>query len=241
MDYWQSIENASRGIRDVGIQSQLTAMRDWTACVAAGMIPAHPLPRLGLGDDVWLSSVPLSQLRQLDALLRNFRFQIAHRYGMWGFINQDFANAWTTAFGPRRYLEVAAGNAYLSKALETAGNTCLATDALTWRSENPTGRKPLVPVHRSGATGALHRYAGQVDAVIMSWSPDRDWSDAHFLQTLRWHFPELPLFVLGERKSATNSQLFWQIAKRPIDRRLLRVNRFLPQFDAVNERLYLVS
>lgn len=241
MDYWQALEKASCGIASPAVLSQIKAIQDWRDAVASGRIPERALPKLGLKDDDWLIEKPLQDLRTLDHLLRQFRYQIAHRYGMWAFVNQEFANAWTKEFGKRRYLEVASGNAYLSYALKQAGNTCIATDALTWRAENPTGRKPLMPVARSGATAALYRYGKEVDAVIMSWSPDRDWSDAHLLRTLRDNFSNLPLFVIGERNGATNSALFWQISKRASDRRVLQVNRFLPQFDAVNERLYLVS
>lgn len=242
MAYWEKLTAAVPPVPS--LQAQVAAMTAWQAALARRELPAQPLPRLGITPADYLAGrlagATDASLRRLDALLRNFRQYIAYHYGMWSFVSQALAKRWTTAFGPQRYLEVAAGNGYLSAALHAAGNAVITTDPQSWVGENVTGRTPLVPVTRAGATAALWRYGAQVDAVVMAWSPDHEPNDAHFLQVMRAAFPQLQLFVIGERFGATNSRLFWQLARFVPDRRLLAVNQALPRFDAINERVYLL-
>ncbi|WP_225047191.1 SAM-dependent methyltransferase [Lacticaseibacillus kribbianus] len=242
MDYWQNVTALASRLAQPEVAAKVAAMSGWKNAVAAGRLPDAALPRLGLDPLAGLGEAPdvAADLVRFDHLARNFRQYIAYHYGMWAFVNRDFFARWQAAFGPARYLEVAAGNGYVSAGLIAAGNSVITTDALTWTAHNVTGQRPLVPVARAGASAALWRYGDQVDAVVMAWSPDNEWSDASFLTTLRRHFPGLRLFVIGERFGATNSTLFWQLAKFVPDRRLLAVNRGLPRFDAINERLYLM-
>nr|WP_179395770.1 SAM-dependent methyltransferase [Lacticaseibacillus absianus] len=222
------------------VTQQLNAMTTWRQAVAHGQLPVQPLIRLGLPAEERLSTDPVVEqaLHRFDQLARNFRQYIAYHYGMWAFVSQTLAETWQATYGPQRYLEVAAGNGYLSAGLQAAGSEVITTDPLSWVGTNATGRAPLVPVQRAGATAALWRYGHAVDAVVMAWSPDQEWNDAAFLHTLRAAFPQLQLFVIGERHGATNSRLFWQQARFVPDRRLLTLNRAFPQFDAINDRIY---
>ncbi|WP_262314674.1 SAM-dependent methyltransferase [Lacticaseibacillus parakribbianus] len=242
MDYWQHVTQLAATCDQKALQAQVTAMRDWRRAVQAQRLPQTALPPLGLDPLTWLGEPEgvARRLQAFDHLARHFRQYIAYHFGMWAFVQRDFFASWQAAFGPMRYLEVAAGNGYVSRGLQEVGNQVITTDPLAWVSHNVTGQTPLVPLQQAGASAALWRYGDQVDAVVMAWSPDNEWSDASFLLTLRRSFPQLRLFVIGERRGATNSTLFWQLAQFVPDRRLLTVNRALPRFDAINERLYLM-
>ncbi|WP_125703441.1 SAM-dependent methyltransferase [Lacticaseibacillus daqingensis] len=242
MDYWQRLTETASQLTQPTVHAQFIAMRDWRTAVAANRLPAQPLPPLGLDPLTGLGAPPALAvaLTVFDHLARHFRQYIAYHYGMWAFVSQSLFTTWQTLYGPRRYLEVAAGNGYVSKGLASMGNPVITTDPLAWVTHNKTGQTPLVPVTRAGATAALWRYGAQVDAVVMAWSPDNEWSDAAFLRCLRTHFPQLELFVIGERNGATNSTLFWQQAEFVTDRRLLPLNRAMPRFDAINDRIYRI-
>lgn len=243
MDYWTRLTHQVPPV--AAIEAQLAAMTAWTTALSHRQLPAQPLPRLGLSEADWLAGLMAggksADLRRLDHLLRNFRQYVAYHFGLWSFVNAALMTRWTALFGPMRYLEVAAGNGYLSLGLRQAGNAVITTDPLTWAAENATGQTPVVPIQQAGATAALWRYGSRVDAVVMAWSPDGDPNDAHWLRTLRANFPQVRVFVIGERFGATNSRLFWQQARFVPDRRLLALNRLLPQFDAINERIYLMQ
>ncbi|WP_461214292.1 SAM-dependent methyltransferase [Lacticaseibacillus sp. GG6-2] len=244
MDYWQRLLAMTADIDHPQIQQQVAAMTQFRASLQHHQLPERPLMRLGVTPQVYaellLAKQPEARIRTIDALFRNFRQYIAYHYGMWSFVTQSLFATWQDLFGQQRYLEVAAGNGYISAGLRQAGNTVITTDPLTWTSENVTGRTPLVPITALTANAALWTYGASVDAVVMAWSPDKDLNDVHFLHLLRQHFPQLACFVIGERAGATNSRLFWQEARLVTDRRLLPLNRALPQFDAINERIYLV-
>ncbi len=244
MDYWQRLSALTADINYPNLHHQLTAMAAMRTRLRQQQLPQQPLPRLGLTPQAYaellLAGQPDAKLRALDAMLRNFRQYVAYNYGMWAFVNQQLFATWQTLFGSLRYLEVAAGNGYVSAGLREAGSQVITTDPLTWTSENVTGRAPLVPVQTLTANAALWTYGHDVDAVVMAWSPDRDLNDVHFLHLLRQYFPQCLFFVIGERAGATNSRLFWAEAQLVADRRLLPLNRALPRFDTINERIYLV-
>ena len=244
MDYWSTLNRLAKQYARIGpLKSQLTAMKDWQASIAAGVLPAHALPWLGLNTpqiDAALTQpqAQLQELLQLDHLLHNFRRYIAFHDGMWSFVHEDLFATWHLLYGPQRYLEVAAGNGYVSAGLRAQGDKTITTDAHTWTKENVTGCQPLVPVKTATANAALFLYAQQVDAVVMAWSPDKDPNDVRFLHIMQHYFPTKQLFVIGERNGATNSRLFWQEARTVPDRRLFALNRAFGHFDAIHERVY---
>ncbi|KRO18201.1 hypothetical protein [Lacticaseibacillus saniviri] len=242
MDYWKTlVPLAQKYAGWESVTEQLAAMTAVKTALAHNQLPKKGLPRLGLSSDTLMMASDLREAKQLDHLLRQFRFFIAYHYGMWAFVHQQLFATWQDQFGPLRYLEVAAGNGYISAGLQQAGNRVIATDAHTWLNENQTGHHPMLPVQSLGASAALLRYGHQVDAVVMAWSPDKDPNDMHFLRLLRREYPHLLFFVIGERFGATNSRLFWQSAQFVADRRLLPLNRDFKRFDAVNERIYLLA
>ncbi|WP_204122802.1 SAM-dependent methyltransferase [Lacticaseibacillus mingshuiensis] len=243
MTYWEKLTALAAPYP--ALRPQLTAMAAVREALAEPRLPENALPPLGLAPDLFadlLAAHPdaYGQLVAVDHLLRNFRRACAFEYGMWAFVHEALFTQWQALFGPLRYLELAAGNGYVSAGLAAQGNRVIATDSFAWKQESETGRTPLLPVEALPAAAALHRYGDQVDAVVMAWSPDRDPNDVHVLQVLRAYFPHLKFFVIGERFGATDSRLFWQLAEFVPDKRLLALNRALGRFDAVNERIYLM-
>lgn len=245
MPYWAKLLQLNQQLNNSVLAAQVQAMADWRNALAKCQLPIVPLPRLGIDESLYLDLVlaggDAKAIQVMDKMLRNFRQYFAYHYGMWASVNQALFQTWQQLFGPMRYLEVASGNGYISAGLKAQGNSVITTDALTWTQENMTGRTPLVPTQALTANAALWAYGDQVDAVVMAWSPDHDLNDAHTLHLMRRQFPQLLWFVIGERHGATDSQLFWSLAKIKADRRLLKLNRQLPQFDAINERIYLIQ
>lgn len=44
MDYWSTLNRLAKQYARIGpLKSQLTAMKDWQASIAAGVLPAHAL------------------------------------------------------------------------------------------------------------------------------------------------------------------------------------------------------
>lgn len=244
MPYWKKLTTLIANSHVPVLTRRYQAAATWRAAVMANQLPPTPLPVLALNEvdfaTAVLAGVAPPTVVTIDHLLRNFRQYIAYHFGMWAFVNQQLCQVWQATFGPLRYLEVAAGNGFLSYGLRQAGVKVIATDSHTWLSENVTGQTPLLPVATAASATAVWRYGAQVDAVVMAWSPDRDPNDVHVLHLLRRFFPQLLFFVIGERFGATNSQLFWQEAQFVPDRRLLALNRAMPRFDTINDRIYLM-
>ncbi|WP_127848156.1 SAM-dependent methyltransferase [Lacticaseibacillus hulanensis] len=246
MRYWERVKTlGDKYQRLPAVTSQLTPLTSARDAIIARRLPEHQLPRLGLDITTiaMAGTVPngkIEELVALDHLLGNFRWYLAYHYGVWAYITQDLITKWMGLYPNRRYLEVAAGNGLLSYGFRSAGAKVISTDALTWVSENGTGKTPWTKVEAATATSALWEYGNQVDAVIMAWSPDRDPSDAHLLQTIRTHFPQLELFVIGDRFGITNSNLFWREARMVPDKKLLQLNQAFRKFDQVGDHIYLM-
>ncbi len=246
MRYWERLVQLGTKYAQLPVVAdQVTAVTAGRDAIIARTLPAHQLPHLGLDltTIAMAGTVPdgkIEELIALDHMLGNFRWYIAYHYGVWAYITQELIQTWTQLYPNRRYLEVAAGNGLMSYGLRQAGATVICTDALTWIDENGTGKTPWTPVEQATSTSALWEYGDQVDAVIMAWSPDRDPSDAHLLETIRQHFPQLELFVIGDRFGITNSRLFWRKARMVPDKKLLKLNQAFRKFDAVGDRIYLM-
>lgn len=246
MHYWERVTSLGDKYHALpAVSAQMAAVTAARAAIVAKHLPKQQLPRLGLDltTIAMAGTVPdgkIEELIALDHMLGNFRWYVAYHYGVWAYITEELIAKWVALYPNRRYLEVAAGNGLLSYGLRAAGQQVICTDALTWVDENGTGKTPWTQVTASTATSALWTYGDQVDAVIMAWSPDRDLSDAHLLNTMRTHFPHLELFVIGDRFGITNSNLFWREARLVPDKKLLQLNQAFRKFDAVGDHIYLM-
>ncbi|MSD83089.1 SAM-dependent methyltransferase [Lactobacillus curvatus] len=238
------------------IHHQIQAVLVSLDLIEQGGLPTHNLPVLGIDESLYLEILlqaeqgafaPVNvtevqrQLRIIDHLLRNYREYLQNRFGMWAYITTDLTAAIAREFPNWHFLEVMAGNGYLSAGLRQAGADVICTDSLAWTAENETGRQLITPVKTLDANQALNRYGAHVDAILMSWSPNGVPVDYELLQQLR-KMPKPPvLLCLGERFGATNSHAFWTAAHYHNDARLSRINRYLRPFDLMRDRFYWIQ
>ncbi|GAB6092809.1 SAM-dependent methyltransferase [Furfurilactobacillus curtus] len=227
--------------------------------LAAGLLP-QPLPPLLLPDNyqdtiyqTLLAKYPLGDpigdqkwatlsaaLPKLDHQLRDFRDYLEATYGMWAYISAPFTNDLSNYLKGVPTLELMAGNGYISKGLRDhdANQTLYVTDSTAWTNENETGRHPVIEVEPLDALAAIAKYGTNVDAIIMSWSPDGQEIDWQVLQAVR-QLPNAPqLIVIGEKGGATGSTAFWQHAKLTENADL---NRHFHDFDLIKDRVYIVK
>ena len=137
MDYWQRVLALQARVPLAAVAAQVAAMTRFRQALADRRLPATPLPRLGIDASLYaqalLAGVAEADIRALDALLRNFRQYLAYHYGMWASVTQQLFATWQQLFGPLRYLEVAAGNGYLSAGLRAPGRQAQIGRA-SWRA-----------------------------------------------------------------------------------------------------------
>lgn len=248
MDYVAQLQMMRQLLPFADITQQITTCLCVINELRQQQLPTVQLTPLGITDTQFVTAMLANNdvqqyhyLRQCDHLLRNFRSYLETTFGMWAYINTSFLDEWVKQFGPHRYLEIMAGNGFISAGLRQRHQTVICTDSFAWRAESTTGRQPWTKILPLDALTAVKRYASQVDVVIMSWSPDGDPIDWQVLQYLRQLSPQPLLFCIGERNGATNSLFFWQHAHSLTDRRLLKVNARYARFDLMRDRLYVMK
>lgn len=257
LSYPEKLRQSQRFFATVpAIQVQIHAVLTSLLQIEQDGLPIHNLPVLGIDESLYLeillqveqgafSAASVAevqrQLQLIDHLLRNYREYLQNRFGMWAYITTDLTAAIVREFPNWRFLEVMAGNGYLSAGLRQAGADVICTDSLAWTAENETGRQLVTSVAALDAKQAVQKYGPQVDAVLMSWSPNGVPVDYELLQQLR-AMPNAPvLLCLGERFGATNSHAFWTAAHYHNDARLSRINRYLRPFDLMRDRFYWIQ
>ncbi|WP_125763860.1 hypothetical protein [Companilactobacillus hulinensis] len=180
-----------------------------------------------------------ADLNTFDHDLGEFRTYLQTRFGYWATITKDFMKEWADDFGDAKYLEVMAGNGYISKELQALGRSSICTDNKSWAKQSKTGHDTLVDIEGLDALSAIDKYHEQVDYVILAWSPDRDVVDYDILQKIREY--GLMLIVIGEKYGATNSKKFWDNSEfvdyGPID----KLNSIYSSYDLVHDKVYLVK
>lgn len=180
-----------------------------------------------------------TNLEKFDHDLGEFRSYLQTRFGYWATITQDFVQAIKDEFPDQSFLELMAGNGYLSKGLRDLDMETYCTDDLSWSKYNQTGNLKMTEVESLDALSALQKYGTKVDNVLIAWSPDREDIDYKILQAVR----ELPvnLLVIGEKYGATDSKEFWDNATLVDDPRIERINQKYSRYDIVHDQLYLVK
>lgn len=180
-----------------------------------------------------------AHLEKFDHDLREFRSYLQTRFGYWATITQDFVKALTDEFPEQSFLELMAGNGYISKGLRDLNVETYCTDNLSWSKYNQTGNQRITEVESLDAISALEKYGPQVDNVILAWSPDREDIDFQILEKIREM--DVNFLVIGERYGATDSKEFWDAAKLVDDERINVVNKSYSRYDLVHDQLYLVE
>ncbi|AUI72770.1 hypothetical protein COSHB9_12440 [Companilactobacillus alimentarius] len=178
-------------------------------------------------------------LEKLDHDLGEFRTYLQTRFGYWATITQDFVEQLTIDFPEQSFLELMAGNGYLSKGLRDLKVETYCTDDRSWAKHDQTGNLLVTDVEKLDALSALNKYGHKVDNVILAWSPDREEIDVRILQRIREL--DVNFLVIGEKYGATNSRTFWDKAELVDDVRIKQVNRVYSRYDLVHDQLYLVK
>lgn len=253
MDYLLKLQQVAQPYQeDFDVEIRLDEVRRCVAEISSGRLLSRPLAILRLSDHCWLdflatglkqqlSTVRIEQDFQiLNHLFANFRKYLQYHFGQWTLISQQALSIWTKFWPQRRYLEVMAGNGVLARGLAAHGQEVLATDSFAWQAENKTGRQLHYPVQNIEALTAIRNYGTQVDAIVLSWSPDRDPIDVLIAQQIR-QLPNYPdLIVIGEKFGVTNSLLFWQTQPIAFSAQVQMINRYLPQHDLIKEQVFLI-
>ncbi|USS88297.1 SAM-dependent methyltransferase [Fructilactobacillus hinvesii] len=191
------------------------------------------------GDQEWDRISNL--LPQVDKDLRSFRDYLEDHYGMWAYISSSFTQQLAKYLDGKPALEVMAGNGYITKGLRDQKANVIGTDSLEWQRENETGKHQVTPIEKLSALDAYEKYKDQVDYIIMSWSPDGVPVDDELLTAIRNDGNLVQLIVIGEKDGATNSPAFWQHAEFVDDPGIKKLNQYLPHFDLIDDRVYLVK
>mgnify|MGYP003365069577 CR=1 FL=1 len=180
-----------------------------------------------------------AHLEEFDHDLGDFRSYLQTRFGYWATITQDFVAELKAAFPDQSFLELMAGNGYLSKGLRDLDVETYCTDDLSWSQYNQTGNLKMTEVESLDALSALDKYGSQVDNVILAWSPDREDIDYKVLQKIRQM--DVNFLLIGEKNGATDSKEFWDDAQLIDDPRIDKVNQSYSRYDIVHDQLYLVK
>ena len=253
MDYLLKLKQLAEPYRsNFDVEVRLLEIKRCVAEISQGQLLSRPLPILTLAEDCWLDfltigikqQLPTVQIEQdfrdLNHLFANFRKYLQYHFGQWTLISQQALSIWTKYWPHRHYLELMAGNGVLAKGLTAHGQKVIATDSFAWQGENNTGRQLHFPVQDADALTAIKKFGPQVDAIILSWSPDRDPIDVVIAQQIR-QLPQHPdLIVIGEKFGVTNSELFWHTQPIAFSPQVQLINRYLPQHDLVKEQVFLI-
>lgn len=181
-----------------------------------------------------------AQFMRLDRCLQNYRQFLQTYFGFWGQITQEVAAGFARLPG-KHYLEVMAGNGYLSYGLRRLHQQVYTTDSLSWTGENQTGRQPWTTVAPLDACKAYHKYRDDIDYVVMVWSPDGVPVDWQLLQLMRQDQRQIPLLCVGERNGCTNSKQFWQAAHFVNNPEIQRLNQCFSPLDLVREQVFWIE
>ena len=215
-------------------------------------LPRYHFPQLQLSEDeikaymennIQLDEIEYqamsAHLEEFDHDLGEFRTYLQTRFGYWATITQDFVEQFPELFPNQVFLELMAGNGYLSKSLRDLGVKSYCTDDLSWAKHDQTGNQRVTEVESLDALAALEKYGTNVDTVLLAWSPDREDIDYRVLQKVR----ELGVnfLVIGEKYGATNSKEFWGNAKLVDDPRIDELNKYYSRYDLVHDQVYLVK
>lgn len=180
-----------------------------------------------------------ARLEQFDHDLGEFRTYLQNEFGYWATITQDFVQQLAVEFPQQSFLELMAGNGYLSKGLRDLDVETFCTDDLSWTKHDQTGKLPFTSIESLDALAAIEKYGTKVDNIIMAWSPDREEIDYEILQKVRQL--NVNLLVIGEKYGATDSKKFWDNAQIVDDERIERINQVYSRYDLVHDQLYLIK
>lgn len=198
-------------------------------------LPFRSLPSLELNDDFVIDHlIEYPNVINISSQLEDFRQTVVENFGIWHVCSREWIDDLQQFCGVNaQNLELMAGNAIISANLP---NT-IATDNLNWDGQDNEKPRPWTKVERLDALTAVQKYYRQVDNIIMAWAPNNDDVDFQVLQFLRESHFRGNFIVIGEREGATNSSLFWKVARLKLPTNL---NIHHQPFDFIKDRVWTV-
>ncbi|KRL82659.1 hypothetical protein [Lactobacillus ultunensis] len=228
------------------IHEQVEAMEQVDHYVSRGKPLLVAPQRIGLMPDEFediltdIGQNKRKQLTDINNLFNNFRQYLSLKYGIWSIANLQTAKLIKKELNVNTALEIMAGNAYWSKALEESGIQTISTDSLEWAKTSKTGSIQFHPVINLSADQAIKKY-NQVDLILCSWSPNFGKSDIDTVKSWQKYNKDSHLLFIGERNGATNSPEFWDhhwFKKTPA---LMSINHSFQSFDFIDERIFEIN
>ncbi|MDF7682693.1 SAM-dependent methyltransferase [Lactobacillus sp. ESL0679] len=206
-----------------------------TAPVRLGLLPDEVeeiLEQVGQGQ--------AADIKVLNQLLNSLRQYLSIRYGIWSLPNLTTAQLIKEQLHVNTALEIMAGNAYWSRALDKAQIRTIATDSLEWSKTSATGSQPAFNVIDLDAVQAIKQFS-QVDLIICSWAPNFTESDLLAVAAWKKYNPKSRLLFIGEKNGATNSPAFWQTVKLHHSAQLRQINQSFRSYDFINEQIFEIE
>ncbi|BDR60520.1 SAM-dependent methyltransferase [Lactobacillus xylocopicola] len=242
-NFLAKINELDAELADHEVHAQAKVVQELVATIAQAQIPATAPQALGFApaelEQIMARTAPAkkTQVKVINQLFNSLRQFLAIHYGVWSVPNLTTARLIKDQLHIKQALEIMAGNALWSKALNLAGIATVATDSLEWAKTSKTGSRPSVAVIDASAPAAIERFAA-VQLIICSWAPNFDHSDLEAVHAWRKYNPNAHLLFVGERNGATNSAAFWHSMHFLHSEGLQRINRSFNSFDFINEQIF---
>ncbi|MBS9334519.1 SAM-dependent methyltransferase [Fructobacillus sp. M1-13] len=219
---------------------RLQAVKLTLTALKQKQLPQKPLPQL-LFSKRQLERDPA--LLPLDEAMSELRETLIQTYGIWFLPNQAFVADLKAYLNGRAVIELCAGNAVLSAALQELGVDAQPVDNLDWQGQDNERPKPWTAVTQADAFSTVTKAiafkkqfpTGDLPLFLMAWSPNENELDWKILKVLRASGLSFDFVVIGEKNQATNSKRFWQQAEltKPIE-----LNAHYQAFDAFQDAVY---
>lgn len=245
-NFLEKLTNLDKEINYPLVHRQVNEIKQVDCNVRKGKPVDQAPQKLGLLPDQFediLSEVGDNQrknLTDINNLFNNFRQYLSLKYGIWSVANLKTATLIKDKLQINTALEIMAGNAYWSQALEEAGVETISTDSLEWAKTSSTGAKPFHSVVDLAANQAIKKYSN-VDLILCSWSPNFGQNDIEAIATWRKYSHAPHLLFIGEQNGATNSPEFWHHNWFKHTQALTEINQSFSSFDFIDEKVFEIN
>ena len=179
-------------------------------------------------------------VKTMNHLLNSVRQFLSLKFGIWSLPNLTTATLIRKELKVSTAVEIMAGNAYWTKALNEAGIQTIATDSLEWAKTSLTGKKQFSYVENLDAIKAIKKY-NTVDLIFCSWSPNFGKSDLDVIASWKKYAPNSHLLFIGEKNGATNSPEFWNFTHFKKTPELAKINQSFVSYDFIDEKIFEID
>lgn len=179
-------------------------------------------------------------LKIINQLFNSTRQFLSIHYGLWSLPNLETAQAIKENLHVNSALEIMAGNAYWTRALQQVGVETVATDSLQWAKTSRTGQQPFASVVNLNASSAIAQYSA-VDLILCSWAPNFNRSDLAAVNAWQKYNPKSHFLFIGEKNGATNSPAFWHQEKFRHSPALRQIKQTFTSYDFIDEQIFEIE